>query len=70
MRTINAKKVRDSACLEALLSILTELYEIKVRMNKPRLSLTYEIMIDGKDENKAYATFMIFAAKAGWKITS
>jgi hypothetical protein len=68
MRSFYVKGVKDNKYIDAIANILAELFDVNIDYFKPRFSLTYKVTIDGKDEEKAYNIFMIYAARVGWKV--
>jgi len=68
MRSFKVKGVRDSKYLDAILTVLVETLNVRAGFYKPRFSRTYEVKIEGPDEEKAFNLFTLYAAKVGWKI--
>lgn len=68
MRIFKVKGIKDNKYLDGILSVLVEVLNVKAGFYKPRLSRTYEVKIEGPDEEKAFNLFTLFAAKVGWKI--
>jgi len=68
MRSFKVKGIKDNKYLDGILSVLVEVFNIRAEFFKPRLSRTYEVKIEGPDEEKAFNLFTLYAAKVGWKI--
>lgn len=68
VRVFKVKGIKDTKYLDGILSVLVEILNIKASFFKPRFSRTYEVKIEGADEEKAFNLFTLYAAKVGWKI--
>ena len=68
MRRFKVKGVNDGRHLDGILSVLVEVLNVEASLYKPKLSRTYEVRIEGPDEEKAFNLFALYAARVGWRI--
>ncbi len=65
---LHVKKIKDDRYLSALLDILNRHYKIRASYEKPRLSRTFEVRIEGGEEASFENDFRAFASSVGWQV--
>ncbi len=68
MITFRVTKVKEEKAFLALLDELAKSHRVKARYAQPCLPQTYQVSVDGQEEERFESDLLAFASKAGWLV--
>lgn len=68
MISFKGKNVKEEKYLSAILDLLTRYHKSKASYEKPYVSRTFAVKIEGQDEATFERDFLTYASQVGWLI--